>query len=66
MMTITRETSISRELALAILTALDRSEEWDRLNDYYLCWDAEGREYLWLGGDDEPLAENRSTTSWIA
>lgn len=50
--------------ALAILTHLDRADEWDRENDYFLVDAENGDEQLWLDGDDEPLAVNRETTSW--
>lgn len=64
--TYTRESSISREHARKIQTDLGRAEEYDPLTDYYLCWDAAGGEYLHRGGDDEPLASNDGTMSWVS
>jgi hypothetical protein len=52
--------------ALAILRSLGRADEWDRLNDYYVETTPDGAEFLRLDGDDEPLAGNRTTTSWAS
>ncbi len=63
--TYTKESSISEEKARAILTSLGCEDDYCS-GDWFLCWDADGREYLALWGIDEPVAENRGTTSWAS
>jgi len=60
----TRETSIGCMKAKQILEFVGRADEWDDLNDYFLCTNADGDEHLHRWGDDEPIAINRSNTSW--
>lgn len=64
----TKESSISREHARKILASIGESIEnyGDSLTDWYLCWDADGGEYLHRGGDDEPTAQNDGTLSWVS
>jgi hypothetical protein len=58
-----RESSISREHARKILASLNRLDEYDPLNDYYLVTDENG-EHLWIGGMDQPEATNADNMSW--
>jgi hypothetical protein len=62
--TTTTETAISTEKAEAILAHVGETESFDGGADYYLASDAEGREYIIRGGDDEPIARNLGSTSW--
>lgn len=62
----TRESSIGREKARAILASLGRADEFDPDTDYYLATDADHREYLTEAGQDEPIARNTGTTSWAS
>ncbi len=59
-----KESDISRERALAIMQAEGVADEWDELNDYWVCTDHDGREFLVLDGGD-PVCENATNTSWL-
>jgi hypothetical protein len=61
-----RESLIGSAKAREILRSLGRGDEWTEGSDYYLAWDAEGREYLTEWGQDRPIAENAGTTSWAS
>ena len=64
-----RETSISREKARRIMEECDGAavEDFDPAGDYYLAWDAQGREALIVAGRDpaRPEAWNHTTMSWL-
>jgi hypothetical protein len=60
-----RESSISRERAREILESLGMGGEYDPAGDYYVSTDADGGEHLTLWGQDEPLATNTGTRSWL-
>lgn len=48
--------------------AINRSEHLcisvSPATDYYLEDDEDGREALWVGGSDEPIAVNHTSMSW--
>ena len=65
MTTYKREISIGREKARTILAELGRADEYDPAGDYYIALTADGDECLTAWGQDEPLATNHTSTSWM-
>ncbi len=59
-----RETPIDKVKAKAICR--ETGAEYIVGQDYYICEDADGVEYLHGWGDDEPTAINTGTTSWFS
>jgi hypothetical protein len=61
------ETSIGYEKAVAIaaVCGVDR-DEIRRSHSYYIATDTVGGEHLTDAGQDEPLATNFGTTSWLS
>ena len=60
------ETSISRERAKRILSTLDRLDLYSPGGDYYLLTTDDGCEHLTEWGQEEPLAQNTGTLSWLS
>jgi hypothetical protein len=60
------ESSISRERARAILTAAGQPDLYTPGSDYYVRTTDDGEERLEEWGQDEPLAVNRTNTSWLS
>lgn len=62
---IVREASIGREKAKRILDSVDCGDLYDPMGDYFIAWDAAGREALTCWGQDHAIAHNLTTTSWL-
>lgn len=63
MSAVTSETHISSEKAKAIFAYLDRLEDFVEGQDYWLCEDEDGGEFIQGYGDDERVY-NHEKTSW--
>lgn len=59
------ESSISRERALAILELMGEADAYIPGADYWVVIDDDGDEALWMWGDDEPMAVNPASMSWL-
>ena len=57
------ETAISIESARKILTSVNQLEDFDPMADYYVRRE-NGKETLWQGGLDSPLAQNNTCNCW--